>query len=109
MFPNYLKDKKAMRLIQQLLHKVPEIRLGGSYGALKANAWFENFDWDKLIDQELKAPYIPSSEKMISEADIKKYEAENRLMIDYLAVEQEAQGRTYNKESSNDPNWDKDF
>ena len=44
-YPNYLKDKKAKKLMDQLLNKVPEIRLGGSYAALKANAWFENFDW----------------------------------------------------------------
>jgi len=31
--------------MDQLLNKVPEIRLGESYGALKAHAWFENFDW----------------------------------------------------------------
>lgn len=44
-YPNYLKDKKAKKLMDQLLNKVPEIRLGGSYATLKANAWFENFDW----------------------------------------------------------------
>ena len=49
-YPNYLKDKKAKKLMDQLLNKVPEIRLGGSYATLKANAWFENFDkhWDTL-------------------------------------------------------------
>lgn len=46
-YPNYLKDKKAKKLMDQLLNKVPEIRLGGSYATLKANAWFENFDWVK--------------------------------------------------------------
>jgi cGMP-dependent protein kinase len=44
-YPNYLKDKKAKKLMDQLLNKVPEIRLGGSYATLKGNAWFENFDW----------------------------------------------------------------
>jgi cGMP-dependent protein kinase len=29
----------------QLLNKVPETRLGGSYASLKANAWFDDFDW----------------------------------------------------------------
>jgi len=31
--------------MMQLLNKTPELRLGGSYAALKANAWFEKFDW----------------------------------------------------------------
>jgi len=28
-----------------LLNKTPEVRLGGSYAALKANAWFDGLDW----------------------------------------------------------------
>ena len=31
--------------MQQLLSRMPETRLGGSYSALKAHAWFEKFDW----------------------------------------------------------------
>jgi hypothetical protein len=31
------KDKKAKKLMDQLLNKIPEIRLEGSYSALKAN------------------------------------------------------------------------
>lgn len=71
---------------------MPEIRLGGSYAALKANAWFENFDWvlillykfliinskDKLLEKELKAPYFPPLDKIITDADIKKKESEKR-------------------------------
>lgn len=70
-YPNYLKDKKAKKLIDQLLNKVPEMRLGESYGALKAHAWFENFDWDKLLEKELKAPFLPSQEKYLSEQELK--------------------------------------
>lgn len=44
-FPAFLQDKKARRLIDQLLHKIPEERLGGSYSKLKANPWFEDFDF----------------------------------------------------------------
>lgn len=44
-FPNYVKDKGAKLLMTQLLSKVPELRLGSSFAALKANAWFNNFDW----------------------------------------------------------------
>ena len=47
MFPNYLKDRMAKRLMIQLLNKVPELRLGGSFATLKANQWFEKFDWVK--------------------------------------------------------------
>lgn len=44
-FPNYVKDKAAKSLNVQLLSKIPELRLGSSFAALKANAWFNNFDW----------------------------------------------------------------
>lgn len=48
-YPSYLKDKKAKKLMDQLITKVPEIRLGGSYASLKANPWFENFDWVSFL------------------------------------------------------------
>lgn len=44
-FPNYVKDKLAKNLMVQLLSKIPELRLGSSFAALKANVWFNNFDW----------------------------------------------------------------
>jgi cGMP-dependent protein kinase len=47
-FPSFLKDKKAKKLIEQFLNKTPEVRLGGGYSALKANTWFENFDWVEI-------------------------------------------------------------
>jgi len=48
------------------MNKAPEIRVGNSYASLKANAWFNNFNWDKLLDRELKSPYIPPEAKVIS-------------------------------------------
>jgi cGMP-dependent protein kinase len=56
-----------------MLNKTPEIRLGGNYAALKANPWFDHLDWvwrwilniqDKLMDRELKPPYVPPKEKI---------------------------------------------
>ena len=44
-YPGFVKDKKVKLLIGQLLNKVPEMRLGGSFAALKSNTWFEKFDW----------------------------------------------------------------
>lgn len=44
-FPAYMKDAGAKSIMTQLLNKIPEIRLGGSFNALKANAWFKTFDW----------------------------------------------------------------
>lgn len=44
-YPFGMRDKKARKIIDQLLSKIPEIRLGGSYACLKSHMWFSNFDW----------------------------------------------------------------
>ena len=44
-YPKYLKDKKARKLMEQLLSKIPDARLGGSYAILKGNKWFDDFKW----------------------------------------------------------------
>lgn len=75
--------------MDQMLNKTPEIRLGGSYAALKANAWFDHLDWvkkmflsqDKLMDRELKPPYVPPKEKIIQEKEINKLESEGKMII----------------------------
>jgi len=108
-YPNYLKDKKAKRLMDQLINKVAEVRLGGSYAALKANPWFENFDWDKLLDRELKPPYAPPKEKLISEAEIKKMDQLGKKVITELEEEQKNNPKKYKKELASDPTWDKVF
>lgn len=108
-YPSYLKDKKAKRLMDQLINKVAEVRLGGSYAALKANPWFENFDWDKLLDKELKVPYQPPKEKLISDADIKKAEQAGKKVINEIEDEQKSNPKKYKKELAQDANWDKNF
>lgn len=54
-----------------MLSKVPELRLGGSYAALKAHPWFDNFDWDRLFNKELDKPFIIPEDKLISGREIK--------------------------------------
>lgn len=45
-FPGFFKDKNSKKIIIQLLNKIPDARLGGgSFAALKANSWFDKFDW----------------------------------------------------------------
>lgn len=52
-YPSYLKDKRAKRLMDQLINKVAEVRLGGSFASLKANPWFESFDWVKFFELQI--------------------------------------------------------
>lgn len=41
---------------------------------------------DKLLDKELKAPYIPPPEKLLSENEIKTLEAEQKLVVEEIMV-----------------------
>lgn len=49
-YPTYFKDKKSQKFIEQLLNKIPDLRLGGSYVNLKANPWFDKLDWVILFN-----------------------------------------------------------
>jgi hypothetical protein len=40
-----MADKSSKSLIEQMLNKTPEVRLGGSYSSIKKNAWFKGFDF----------------------------------------------------------------
>ena len=44
-FAKYFNDLKAKSVIEQLLNKTPDLRLGGSYAALKNHQWFQDIDW----------------------------------------------------------------
>lgn len=108
-YPNFLKDKKARRLMDQLINKVPEVRLGGAYASLKAHPWFDNFDWDKLLDKQLPTPYVPPKEKMISDNDVKKMDNAGKKVIDEIDADLKGNFKKYKKDQARDQNWDKAF
>jgi cGMP-dependent protein kinase len=80
-----MRDKRAKKMVIQLLSKVPELRLGGSYAALKAHTWFDDFDWDKLYNKELKPPFLPQAGNI--EADIKQARTNAVPVIDEIEKE----------------------
>lgn len=41
------------------MNKIPEARNNGSYTVLKGHPWFEDFDWDGLMNGTLEPPYKP--------------------------------------------------
>lgn len=67
-----------------MLSKLPEVRLGGSYAALKAHKFFNKFEWDQCYHKELKPRYIPSKNKTISDEEITKAKMEKELIIDVI-------------------------
>eukprot|EP01017_Pseudomicrothorax_dubius_P020343 TRINITY_DN22216_c0_g1_i1.p1 TRINITY_DN22216_c0_g1~~TRINITY_DN22216_c0_g1_i1.p1 ORF type:complete len:235 (+),score=52.63 TRINITY_DN22216_c0_g1_i1:120-824(+) len=111
-FPHFMKDKKARRFIEQLLSKVPEQRLGTSFAALKANPWFDNFDWDDLLEKKMIAPWKPQKDLVISDAEISKKENQKKLVIDVIRAElsNDSKGRSGKKKrKSVEEDWDCDF
>ncbi|CAD8196555.1 unnamed protein product [Paramecium pentaurelia] len=58
-YPQFLKDFKAIKLMDQLMNRTPELRLGGSFDALKVHSWFDGFQWEDLEMMEIKPPHIP--------------------------------------------------
>jgi cGMP-dependent protein kinase len=107
-FPHsFLKpeNRKAKSIMEQLLSRTPERRLGGSFAALKAHQWFDDFDWDKLLDKDIKAPFLPK--KGLSEKDISRAERDMRFVTSQLAETPEK--KAFKKPGKSDLNWDKDF
>ncbi|CAD8211860.1 unnamed protein product [Paramecium pentaurelia] len=88
-YPQFFKDRKAKKLIEQLLSKIPEVRLGNSFANLKGHQWFENFDWDKLIDQDIPNRYIPNQDQLITSVDIKQADQQYRMIDDEIKYEQQ--------------------
>lgn len=52
-FPEYFTDQTAKTFALQLLSRIPEMRLGGSYNSLKSHAFFRNLDWVNIYKQNL--------------------------------------------------------
>ena len=48
--------------INQLLSFNPAARLAGSIERLKGHPWLANFNWERLISRQLKAPYVPKED-----------------------------------------------
>ena len=48
-------------LLERLLQKQPSQRLGSNKGAeeIKNHPWFKSFNWEKLINREIEAPFVP--------------------------------------------------
>lgn len=60
-YPRFISPE-AVSLIQKLLQKNPEIRLGGGEEdalPIKRHKFFQEMDWDALLAKKLKPPFLP--------------------------------------------------
>lgn len=66
-FPNYIQDDTAISLVNGLLERTPELRLGASTlgcKEIKNHSYFSKFDWDALVARTLKTPWTPNQKKL---------------------------------------------
>ncbi|KAG8010980.1 Serine/threonine-protein kinase N1 [Nibea albiflora] len=61
-YPRFLSPE-SVSLIQKLLQKNPELRLGGGEedaSPIKRHRFFQSMDWDALLAKKLKPPFLPN-------------------------------------------------
>ncbi|EAR88061.1 CGMP-dependent kinase 9-1 (macronuclear) [Tetrahymena thermophila SB210] len=99
-FPNHMKNRLSdKKLISQLMAKSPEVRLGGSYGALKSHEWFEDFDWDIFFNKQATPPYIPPKNKLSSDQFIEgQIQNNSKNSFQTIMMIQSAQSGRYAKD-----------
>lgn len=67
-FPDYCKDKEFKQLMVQMLCKNQAIRLT-KINKIKNHFWFQDFNWDELMNMNMEAPYKPIKNKNTQETD----------------------------------------
>ncbi|KAM3128079.1 hypothetical protein pb186bvf_019842 [Paramecium bursaria] len=106
-YPGYMADKTAKPFIEQLLNKIPEIRLGGSYTTIKANPWFKDLSWDQLLQKKLKAPFQPPKDKLITPEQVRQLGAKNTSVLEQIKVDTAGSKKVFATEK--DAEWDHIF
>ncbi|CAD8129448.1 unnamed protein product [Paramecium sonneborni] len=105
-FPSEPKDQNAQKLMEQLINKIPQIRLGSSYAILKKKQFFENFNFDSLMNRDLKPPYIPPNTKFINDKEIQKAIETGKLIIEEIKSDPRTINNIYNSDDARNPDWD---
>ena len=92
-------EENAKDLINKLLNKVPEKRIGsGKEGAenIKKHPFFSDIDWNKALNKELRPPFIP---KIENETDIKYFE---KSLVESPVFSDSSLQLVYNTEENED-------
>ena len=104
----YNGEPSVNSFIKAVLNKKVSKRLS-SLDAAKKHSFFKDFNWNDLIDLQLKPPYIPES------IEIKKYEDYPVKYVDYLKKERKRENKgsiisAYDDDNNNyTKNWADEF
>lgn len=110
-FPPYFmlrKNKVVKKLIEQLLNRSPDARLGGSYAALKAHTWFDNLDWDALVEGKLRTPFIPDKSEYASQ-NVVETTLKTAVPIRQEIAKNGNNFKSKGNNKSSVPGWDDEF
>ena len=80
-FPSFCKDRDFKNLMTHMLNKNPVKRLT-KIDRIKNHVWFQNFNWEQLIEMNMKAGYLPLGEEKEEEV----LQATDKLFVDYAKV-----------------------
>jgi len=80
-FPSFCKDRDFKNLMTHMLNKNQVKRLI-KIDRIKNHVWFQNFNWEQLIEMNMKAGYLPLGEEKEEEV----LQATDKLFVDYTKV-----------------------
>lgn len=104
-FPSSTKKFTCVSLIEKLLNKNPALR--GNHETLIKNAWFKGLDWEKLINRQIQAPYVPKVQSF--KKDIDRAGASPQNFEAFIKSHEEPGLNFSGKTKSSNSNWDKEF
>ncbi len=77
-FPSFCKDRDFKNLMTHMLNKNPVKRLT-KIERIKNHVWFQDFNWEQLIEMNMKAGYLPLGKEKDDEVLV----ATDQLFVDY--------------------------
>ncbi len=93
---------EAADFINKILQRKPANRLGfNGPTEVKNHMWFNNLDWQKIINKQMQAPYSPSQEAKIIEDNTKislNQVEENLLLLRRNSIQNLFNGYEYDIE-----------
>ncbi|CAD8137245.1 unnamed protein product [Paramecium octaurelia] len=102
---------EAVDFANKLIQRKPANRLGvNGPDEVKAHQWFKDYAWDKLLDRQITAPYIPRDDEMIQIANENRRDSANEidpesvLSLRRNSIQAQFGGYTFNGSNNNNNN-----